>query len=235
MRRVIIALGTMGVLGLAACGGGGDSGATTRAPAATSATTAATTRAATTTKPASATTTRTTSAGAGQSTEGLPQFLSDFDQVCNTQVGFGGAKPYAKTPGVHKVVFFDDYRGESQVESSSQLPEEWIVTEDANFEDNSELAEIELVACSERTAERPTGKKCDLDDDGTTVTLELVDDADELKVYEATTGKEVGGATIEAERDDCPSFTFYQKGDTTHVAEPDEDDYINALKAHVVT
>ena len=165
----------------------------------------------------------------------LPQFASEFERVCNTQVGFPGAHAYEGTPGVmHPVALFEDYRGEGFLSTSRTLPAGWAVKEDTDYKNNSELAAVELVACSDRVKETPTGKQCEFDSDGKKVKLELVDATFELKIYTASTGKGVGTATtLEARSTDCPYIAAFKKGDTKFVTEPSDDDYINALKAAV--
>jgi hypothetical protein len=163
----------------------------------------------------------------------LPQFSTNFDRVCTTQVGFPGAKAYEGVAGVHPVMLFEDYRGGGPVASSRTLPDGWTVKEDANFGDNSELAAVELVACSDLVKETPTGKHCEFDDKGAKTDLEMVDATYEVKVYTASTGKELGRSTLEAKGTDCPYIAVFKKGDTKYVRQPSDDDYINALKAHV--
>jgi hypothetical protein len=169
---------------------------------------------------------------AGGDDAALPSFISDFDRVCTTQVGFSDASGYEPVAGaVHPVVLFEDYRGGNLVESSRTLPEGWKVEQDTDFEDNAELGAAELVACSTRVSERPTGTMCDFEDEGETVTLELVDASYELVVYEANTGEEVQRSTLEGSQGgECPFIATFQEGDTTFVSEPDDDAYINALK-----
>lgn len=171
-----------------------------------------------------------TAKGAGE----LPQFSTEFDRVCKTQVGFPGATAYEKAPGTHPVMFFEEFRGESYVSTSRTLPEGWTIKEDTDYEDNGELKAVQLVACSDRVKTTPTGNKCEFEDDGKKVNLELVDSTWEFKVYEATTGKQVGAtATLEAKSGDCPYIAAFRKGDTTYVVEPSDDDYINVLKEFV--
>lgn len=163
----------------------------------------------------------------------LPKFIGDFDRVCTTQVGFAGATAYEPTPGVlHPMVFFDEYRGESWV-ATGTFPQGWAVEQDTNFEDNSELAKVELIACSDRVKETPTGKQCEFEDDGKKTKLELVDSTYELTVYAATTGKVVKTATLEAKKADCPFIATFKEGDTKYVNEPSDDDYTAALKSVV--
>jgi hypothetical protein len=163
----------------------------------------------------------------------LPDFLGDFARVCTTQVGYDGAADYVAGPGVHPVILFEDYRGGDLVESSRTLPDGWSVEQDDDFEDNSELATAELLACSNRTEERPTGTMCDFENDDDTVTLELVDASYELVVYAAKTGEEVQRSTLEATSDGCPFIATFQEGDTAYVVEPEDDQYVNALKGVV--
>ena len=132
------------------------------------------------------------------------------------------------------MVFFEDYRGGDLVESGRTFPEGWVVKQDDNFSDNSELEKVEVIACSKRADLKPTGQKCDFDSDGTTVTLELVDASYQLTVFAAVTGEKLTDTTLQATSGgECPVIATFQKGDTTFVAEPDDDAYINALKATI--
>ena len=163
----------------------------------------------------------------------LPPFLADLERVCTTQLGFLGLTPYDASKGmVHPVVLFEDYRGEGFIDSSRTLPAGWEVAQDEDYEDSTDLKPIELVACSDRVAEDPTGIMCTFKgDDGEPDTkLELVDATFELKVYAATTGELKHEATLEAKEDECPFIATFEKGDKTFVAEPSDDDYVAALK-----
>ena len=164
----------------------------------------------------------------------LPAFLSDFDRVCTTQVGFSGAAAYNKEPRVHTVALFEEYREDDDyLETSRTLPKPWVVEQDDDFADNSELAAIELIGCLDRVKETRNGTKCDFDSDGKTVTLELVDTRSVLTVYEAATGAEVGSERLVAKSDECPSFVSFQEGDTTYFNDPSDDQIIKALKPFV--
>lgn len=172
-----------------------------------------------------------TSAPAGDGA--LPAFMSDFSQVCTTQVGFSGAAAYDGEAGPHPIVLFEEVDG-TLIQSARALPEGWTVEEDSDFEDNSELAGVELVGCSTLLESNPNGTMCDLDDDGETITLELADTSWELTVHEAATGEPVGEpVTLTAESTECPFFVIYEEGDTTYDIEPSDDDYINALRDRV--
>ena len=172
-------------------------------------------------------------AGSGQE---VPAFLGDLKRVCTTQVGFLGLTPYEAGRGmVHPVALFEDYRGEGFIDTSRTLPVGWQIEQDEDYEDSSELRAIELVACSDRTTEAPTGVVCtfDGDKDEEGAKLELVDATYEVKVYAATTGELVHSATLEAKNTECPFIATFKKGDKTFVNEPSDDDYIGALKAVV--
>lgn len=160
----------------------------------------------------------------------VPAFLGELDRVCTTQVGFPGVAAYEAAPGIHPVVVFEEFRGESFVETARQLPAGWAVEQDTNFEDTSDLEAAQLVACSDRVKELPTGIKCDFDDDGKKIQLELVDADYELKVYAAATGELKHEQMLQARSSECPFIATFRKGDTTFVDEPSDDDYINALK-----
>lgn len=179
----------------------------------------------------------TTAAPTGQTAaKDLPTFMMDFDRVCETQVGFGGAAAYDASGGLHPVVLFADH-GEppTLIKSSVTLPAGWTITEDLDFANNSELAGVELVGCSRRTAMTPNGTKCDFTlNDGGTITLELTDTVYRLTVYAATTGQQVGEPkTLEASDTECPMFASFKEGDTRFLNTPTEDQYLNALKGSV--
>jgi hypothetical protein len=160
----------------------------------------------------------------------LPGFVGDFDRVCTTQVGFGGTAPYDDSAGPHPVVLFEEFDG-SLIETSRTLPAGWTVTQDDDFEDNSELAAVQLVACASQVEATPNGTECELDSDGETVTLELVDTAYELAIFEAATGAAVGApVTLEASSTECPLFVLLEEGEDTYENEPSDDDYIAALR-----
>lgn len=165
----------------------------------------------------------------------LPQFLSDFDRVCTTETGFGGATPYSDGPGPHPFVLMQESDAGYIFERDlSDAPAGWNIQTDSDFDDNSEIVPTELIACSIRSGTAPTGIMCDLEgDDGSVTTLELVDVTFELKILEATTGAVVATDTIEAVDTECPFFVFVDEGDTQHFNTPTEDQYINAVKAFV--
>jgi hypothetical protein len=158
----------------------------------------------------------------------LPPYLSAFDRVCETQIGFGGAAAYAPTPGIHPVILFADYRDPpTLIESGLTLPAGWTV---------AEVADVELVACSRRTELTPTGTKCDFggNDGSAPITLELADTVYELTVYAAATGDQVGEPqSLEGSTTECPMFATFREGDTQYLINPSEDQYLNALKGFV--
>jgi hypothetical protein len=167
----------------------------------------------------------------------LPMFMQEFDRVCETQVGFGGAAAHnAAAPGIHPVVlFYDSGDPPTLITASVTLPAGWAITEDTNFDDNTELAAAELIACSRRTAATPNGTMCDFTlNDGGTVTLELTDTVYELTLYAATSGEQVGQPkTLEASDTECPMFASFKEGDTRYLNTPTEDQYVTALKEFV--
>ncbi len=167
----------------------------------------------------------------------LPTFMMDFDRVCKTQGGFPGAAAYDATPGLHPVALFTDFgTPPTLIESGSTLPAGWTVTQDSDFTDNSELAVVQLVACSRRAKATPNGTKCDFkaNDGGEPLTLELTDTVYELTVYAAATGKQVGEPQkLEASSTECPFIATFKEGDTQFLIEPTDDQYITALKGIV--
>ncbi len=166
----------------------------------------------------------------------LPQFLSDFDRVCTTETGFGGATPLSDGPGPHPFVLMQQSDSDFIFERDlDDAPAGWNVQTDGDFDDNSEIVPTELIGCSLRTGTTPTGIMCEFEvDDGAAVTsLELVDVTFKLTVREATTGAAIGTETIEASDTDCPFFVSIDEGDTQTFNTPTEDQYINAMKPYV--
>ena len=221
--RALPMLGIVSVL-LSACGGS-TPGGTSAGPTVPSAATE-------TASPTAQTASPTAQAAAGE----LPMFMNEFNRVCETQVGFGGAAAYEATPGVHPVVLFSDHGDPpTLITSSVTLPSGWAVKEDLDFANNSELATAQLIACSRRTALTPNGTKCDFTlNDGGTVALELADTVYKLTIYAARTGEQVAEAvTLEAADTECPMFASFREGDTLFLNYPTEDQYVNALKGTV--
>ena len=226
MRGRSLLAGLIACVALSACSG---SGGATGAPA-TAVTPAATPGASS----VDAGPSQAASQGAGAD---LPGFMSDFDRVCETQVGFAGAAAYEAGAGLHPVVVFTDFGDPpTLIQSSPTMPEGWTVIEDANYEDNSELADVQLVACSRRVEATPNGTTCDFEpsDGSGKVTLELTDTTYELTIYSAQSGEAVGEPTkLEAASSECPYIASFKDGDTKFLNDPTEDQYINALKAIV--
>jgi len=162
----------------------------------------------------------------------VPQFSSDFNRLCTTQVGFEGAAEYTEGPGPHPAIIFEDVDGEeTYIESSGEFPEGWVIEQDSNFEDNSDLAPTELIVCAAHASTTPNGTDCELDNDGEAVSLELVDVTYELTVYSAKTGEQVGEPVqVEAASTDCPFVVAYEEGDTQYFNRLADDDLINALR-----
>ncbi len=165
----------------------------------------------------------------------LPKFVSDFDRVCTTQVGFAGATPLSDgAAGPRPIAVFQETDSGSLITTSFDLPAGWEIENDNDYDNNDEVAPIELVGCSTVTAQTPNGVSCDLEgDDDEVITLGLVDQSFELNVYEAVTGELLGTETIDAADADCPMFVFVDEGQTEYFNTPDADQYINALKAYV--
>ncbi len=222
VRRSMVSLVVTVVTVVAALGacGGGDEGASGGEAAEKS-------------QGAAVTTTTATEGGKKAVEPEVPAFLGDLDRVCTTQVGFPGLSAYEAAPGLHPVAFFEEFRGENFIDSSRQLPQGWAVEQDANYEDTSDLELTQLVACSDRVQEIPTGVICDFDDDGANVKLELVDAVYDLKIYAATTGAVVHEQRLEAHTTECPYIATFKKGDKTFVDLPSDDEYIAALKSVV--
>lgn len=165
----------------------------------------------------------------------VPQFLSEFDRVCTTETGFAGTTPYSDGPGPHPFVLLQESDSGSMFDRTiSSAPPGWTIVGDLDFDDNSEFVATELIACATQSSSVATGIMCDLEmDDGSIVTLELVDVTIDLTIREATTGNIVGTETLDGSDTECPFFVLINEGDTQHENTPTDDDYISALKPYV--
>lgn len=164
--------------------------------------------------------------------------VGDFDRVCETQVGFAGADAYDTASGLHPVVLFVESGDPPSLSDSSRLlPAGWSVKNDAAYANNSELAAVQLVACSRRVETKANGTCTFEGKDGAPDTiLEKTDTTYELTVYAATTGERVGEAqTLKAAPSECPMFAFIREGETKWFNNPTDDQYVNALKAVVAS
>jgi len=230
MRRLVSVVVVL-LLAAAGCGGGDDSGVSAGTTAKVSSD-GPTTAVATSAPAGSAATSGASDAAAGE----LPDFAQDFDRVCSSQVGFAGASAYeASGASPHPVVVFveDGVDKGRYITSGATLPEGWQVVDDSNFEDNTDLQVAQLVACANRASTTPNGTTCDFDNDGETLTLNLVDASYDLVVYEAVTGTEVGRTTVEAATTDCPFTVFVKEGQKDYVNTPTADALTGALKPFV--
>ena len=164
----------------------------------------------------------------------LPTSIDGFARICTTQVGFGDATAYDRSAGLHPVVLLAGSRdGSAFVRSNATLPAGWTITEDDDYADNSELAGVQLVACSEQVSTTPTGETCEFEgDDGEpSTTLELTNTVHELTVYSAASGERIGDPqTLEATGAVCPFVAMIREGQTQYLNDPSDDQYVNALK-----
>lgn len=150
-------------------------------------------------------------AGDGNSSKMFP---TDFEPACRNNPVAGATAYNAATPGVHKLVALSGEDATQLDEGYLDLPAEWTVV----FSDaTDEYAKAELVLCVVRTsatlAQECTGYQSDGQDTGNVVQLYSADYA--VSMHEATTGKELGAATITAEATDCPSFVMFDDGESS--------------------
>jgi hypothetical protein len=172
--------------------------------------------------------------GAGGDPTELPQFDAELSRVCETQIGFGGATALSNGPGPRPVILFRENNG-IFIESSADLPAGWRIDADLDFDDNSELQPLEMIACSAITSQTPNGIACDLEgDDGSITTLALVDVTYELTVYEATSAEVIGTSVIEAASERCPTIVLVDQGQTDYLNTPSADQFIVALEPFVL-
>jgi hypothetical protein len=176
-----------------------------------------------------------TGSGAGRAsvaTPPLPLSETDFEPVCQGTT-VSRAAHYDKTAkSGHKVVYFAPYE-DHPLEQSFLLPKDWQVTPGAGADS---YAAVDLVACTERTADKflrtctgyqATGKP------GTS-TARLHTATYKLSVHEASTGTELGSTTLDAGDTECPlSVTFKDNADTVeYYNDPATDQVVAFIKKY---
>lgn len=166
----------------------------------------------------------------------LPFSSSGFDQTCATQVAFADTNAY--DPGVaaaHPMVVLQ--RSEESgafAKNFSEQPSGWIVGDDDDFDDNSELVAVELVGCIESVEQLASGVICDLElDDGSIASLEVVEASYEMNIYATQTGALVGTEAMDASGTDCPSFSYVEDGQTQYLNRVDADQITKAIAGYV--
>ena len=165
----------------------------------------------------------------GSSSE-LPGDSFELAAVCEDGAAFGGLPAYEAGPGIHPIFLFNELEDDAGfIYGSYELPAEW--GPDPVTADAGDLEDVELVGCLRQVDTSPTGQDCDFDDDGDSITLELVDATWEVEVIAGQSGESVDTVTIEASDDgECPFLVSYDEGDTEHVASLDDDDVVAALQ-----
>jgi hypothetical protein len=133
---------------------------------------------------------------------------SDFAPVCRG-TGVEAATAYSGGAGVHKVVVLGGEDPEYGIVSVS-LPDGW----EPGFED---LAEVELVACANRTAATESELCEGYEDEGLEWSIQTYDATWEVTLRDATTAEVVAETTLTATADGCPVVSFYSEGDPTPV------------------
>lgn len=158
--------------------------------------------------------------------------------MCETQIGFAGVDAYDATPGLHPVALFEESGDPPSLSQSSRtLPAGWTVQSDQDYSNNSEFAAVQLVACSRLVETKPSGT-CEFEgEDGASPSiLEQVDATYELTLYAAKTGEAVGTPqTLAAVPSECPMFVLIREGQTKLWNGPTDEQYLNAMKAFVIT
>jgi hypothetical protein len=146
-------------------------------------------------------------------------FAEDFKPVCEG-APVSAAKPYDKAATGHKVVYMKTYKDSGLLDSSTELPADWTVKFDAN---GNAFAEVDLVVCAKRTAEK-LAKRCDgykVDDKPNALVVKMHTAKYTVTAHEATTGKELGRTTVAANDGSCPQSVFGIEQGTTEMNEYD--------------
>lgn len=229
--RLIPLLGAS-LLALAACGGGeGDSSApfAGRDVAVADTTAADTTVADTAAGEAAA-----GEAAAGQDRPDLPYLTDGFDLTCEEQVAFSDAAAYdASAAGPAPMVMMEwselrDGFGRSRAE----LPSGWVVEDDDDLDDTSELETVQLVACLQPVQEGATSIICEIElDDGSVATRQV---SYEINIYAARTAELIGTESIAGSADDCSRFDDIEESRIRRLVLVEDDQIITALADYVV-
>jgi hypothetical protein len=177
----------------------------------------------------------TTATRAVDTSHEVPAFMDDFARVCTTQVGYSGATPHDQTAALHPVAVFEsDDQHRSYTESLHTLPASWTLTPAPASTDKAQLATVQLIACIDRTATTPAGIDCNFDNDGTPVTLALVNATYDVTLHAATTGAKLGDVSVDATTSECPDVAAYRDSDTQYVTALTDDQVTNAVKRYVM-
>lgn len=144
----------------------------------------------------------------------VPTSVRELARVCETGEGFRDLPLYdPATPGPHPVAVLVDNGEGILIDPSIAIPRDWTVG-------NGDVELAELVACGTLTEKSPNGATCDFTRaDGTGFTLDLVDVAYDLEIFETATGEPVDSLPVEASGDECPTglLTSYEEGQTDYL------------------
>jgi hypothetical protein len=140
-------------------------------------------------------------------------FDTDFVGACDG-VGNPRATTFSQTPGVIHPVLVLAGEGTQMYTRSGAVREAWTRTWTA--ENPAALAEIELVACAERTSATKVEDCTGYEVDGvvTDNLVHLNEVVYEVSLHEARTGAEVAATTITARDEQCPMFVSFIDGES---------------------
>jgi hypothetical protein len=151
-------------------------------------------------------------------------FPEDFKVVCEG-VPLSAAKPYDKAATGHKAVYLKSYKDSGLVDSSTNLPKDWIVSFDANAD---AYAAIDVVVCAQRTSVK-LAENCDgyqVDDKPSPLVVKMHTARYTVTAHDPNTGKVLGKTTVAANDGACPLSVFgVEDGATTmndYALPPDE-------------
>ncbi|MFK7919736.1 MAG: hypothetical protein AB8G14_16795 [Ilumatobacter sp.] len=165
----------------------------------------------------------------------LPFSSSGFDQTCATQVAFTDTTAYDPSATTARpVVVLEAADAGGFIKNFSELPSGWVLEDDDDFEDNSELGVVQLAACLSSSEQTASGVMCELGlDDGSVATLEVVEVTYDVNIYATQTGELVGTESIAASGTDCPGFAYIDDGQTQYFNSADADQIATALASYV--
>jgi hypothetical protein len=149
-----------------------------------------------------------------------PLTIWEYERVCRQGTIERAASYDPAGEGVHPIVIFE--RAPDNTNSYNELsnitlnlPEPWVV----DYE--GDPTTVELVACIDQTDEEFV-ETCEYEDDeesgdDTVYKLNVYNASYEVTVYTATTGEELGSATIDSTYEECPMFhMFSDEEEDTH-------------------
>lgn len=139
----------------------------------------------------------------------------DLANVCTGNV-ISNAPSMTEVPRVI-AVFEETTKGTSEYATA-----DYYITDKSWVSENRLFNKINLVGCMTHKSESFTGKSCQVTNDmGKTAEMKLYTTEYQLKIYQAQSGKVLGGYTIKSPDTSCPEDVYYSENDSRVFTVPD--------------